>query len=96
MQISYFIYTITVDWFSFIYNKVFDSASTNPLLEHGNPISGLEPTMALDVVDVVPQIAVPLGQINLQQIPQQVLQVRAEVRWETDLTQCQYEFSVEY
>jgi hypothetical protein len=70
----------------YMYNKIIHSASTNPLLEHGNPISGLEPTVALDVVDVVPQVAVPLGQVNLQQVPQQILQVRAKVRWETDLT----------
>lgn len=69
-----------------MYNKIVHSASTNPLLEHGNPISGLEPTVALDVVDVVPQVAVPLGQVNLQQVPQQILQVRAKVRWESDLT----------
>lgn len=68
-----------------MYNKIFHSASTNPLLEHGNPVGGLEPAMALDVVDVIPQVAVPLGQVNLQQVPQQILQVRAKVRWETDL-----------
>lgn len=38
--------------------------------------------MALDVVDAVFQVAIPLGQVDLQQIAQDVLQVGAEVRRE--------------
>lgn len=35
--------------------------------------------MALDVVDSVAQVSEALGQVHLEQVPQQVLQVRAEV-----------------
>lgn len=41
--------------------------------------------MVLDVVDPVPQVPEAFGEVHLQQIPQQVLQVRAEVRGEPDL-----------
>ena len=41
--------------------------------------------MVLDIVDSVFQVAVPLGEVHLQQVPQQVFQITAEVRGEPDL-----------
>ena len=41
--------------------------------------------MALDIVDAVPEVAEALGQVYLQQVSQQVFQVRAEVRGEANL-----------
>ena len=41
--------------------------------------------MVLDVVDAIFEVAVALGQVDLQQVTQEVLQVRAEVRRETHL-----------
>ena len=41
--------------------------------------------MVLDVVDPVLQVAVPLRQVDLQEVPQEVLQVAAEVRGEANL-----------
>ena len=35
--------------------------------------------MVLDVVDSVLEVAVPLGEVHLEQVLQQVLEVRAEV-----------------
>lgn len=41
--------------------------------------------MILDVVHPILQVAVTFGQVNLQQVPQQVLQIGAEVGWESHL-----------
>ena len=41
--------------------------------------------MPLDVVDAVLAVAVALGQVNLEQVAEEVLQVGAEVRREPDL-----------
>ena len=49
------------------------------LLVSGNPVCGDEPLVALDVVDAVFEVAVPLCQVDLQQVSQQVLQVPTEV-----------------
>ena len=49
------------------------------LLVDGDPFGGREPLVALDVVDAVLKVAVALGQVDLEKIAQEVLQVRAEV-----------------
>lgn len=54
-------------------------------LVDGDPVCRGEPLVALDVVDAVLQVAVAFRQIDLQQVPQQVLQVGAEVRGESHL-----------
>ena len=41
--------------------------------------------MALDVVDAVLQVPVPLGQVHLQQVAQQVLKIAAEVGGKANL-----------
>ncbi len=41
--------------------------------------------MPLDVVDAVLQVSVPLGQVHLEQVLQEVLKLRREVRREPDL-----------
>jgi hypothetical protein len=41
--------------------------------------------VVLDVVDPVLEVSVPLGQVNLQQILQQILQLSGEMRGEADL-----------
>ena len=41
--------------------------------------------MSLDVVHPVLQVAVALRQVDLQEVAQEVLQLRAEVRGEADL-----------
>ncbi len=41
--------------------------------------------MALDVVDPVLEVSVPLGQVDLEEVPEEVLQVAREVRGEADL-----------
>ena len=55
-----------------------------PLVD-GDPVGGGEPLVALDVVDAVLQVPVALGQVHLQEVPQHVLQVRAEVGRESHL-----------
>ena len=55
------------------------------LLVDGNPVSGCKPLMILNVIDTILQVAIALGQVYLQQVAQQVLQVWAEVGWEADL-----------
>lgn len=54
-------------------------------LVDGDPVCRGEPFVALDVVDSVLQVAVAFGQVHLQQVPQQVLQVGAEVGRESNL-----------
>ena len=46
-------------------------ATCLPLVD-GDPVGGGEPLVALDVVDAVLQVAIALGQVHLQQVPQQV------------------------
>ncbi len=41
--------------------------------------------MILDVIDSILQVAIALGQVHLQQVLQQILQVRAEVGGEAHL-----------
>ena len=41
--------------------------------------------MVLDVVDSILQVTVAFSQVHLQQVTQQVFQVRAEVGWEAHL-----------
>jgi hypothetical protein len=41
--------------------------------------------VVLDVIDPVLEVPKALGEIHLQKVPQQVLQVRAEVGWEPHL-----------
>uniref|UniRef100_A0A182TKX5 Uncharacterized protein n=1 Tax=Anopheles melas TaxID=34690 RepID=A0A182TKX5_9DIPT len=55
------------------------------LLEHRDPVGRGEPSVPLDVVHARLQVAVALGQIDLQQVAQQILQLRAEVRREAHL-----------
>ena len=55
------------------------------LLVDGYPVGEREPLVVLDVVDAVLQIAVAFGQVDLEQIAQQVLEVRAEVRGKAHL-----------
>ncbi len=38
--------------------------------------------MVFDIIDTIPQVSVALGQVHLQQIPQQIFQIRTEVRGE--------------
>jgi len=54
-------------------------------LVSGNPISRAKPFVALDVMYSILQVAKTLGEIYLQHIPQQVLQICGEVGWETHL-----------
>lgn len=46
-----------------------------PPLVDGDPVSGREPLVALDVVDAVLQVAVALGEVDLQQVAQELLQI---------------------
>lgn len=45
-----------------------------------NPVCCGKPFMALDVIDPVLQVAETFGEIHLQQVSQQILQVGAKVR----------------
>lgn len=44
------------------------------------PFGRSEPSMLLDVLESVGQIAVPLGHVSLEQVPQQVHQIARETR----------------
>ena len=50
-----------------------------------DPICCGKPFVVLDIVDSVFQVAVPLGEVHLKKVPQQVLQITTEVRGEPDL-----------
>ena len=50
-----------------------------------DPVCCRKPFVSLDVVDSVLQVAVTFRQIHLQQVSQQILQVRAEVGGEPHL-----------
>lgn len=54
-------------------------------LINGNPIAAGEPFVVFNVVDAIFQISVTFRQINLQQILQQIFQVRRKMRRETHL-----------
>jgi hypothetical protein len=54
-------------------------------LVDGDPFGRREPLVALDVVDAIFQVAEALRQVDLEQIAQEVLEVRAEVRRKSDL-----------
>ena len=62
------------------------AAHTHLPLVDGDPVGGVEPLVALNVVDAVLEVAVALGEVDLQQVTQQVLQVGAEVGWVAHLT----------
>lgn len=54
-------------------------------LVNGDPIDGGEPFVVLDVRNSIFQVAKAFGQINLEQVLQQVLQLIGEMRWKFDL-----------
>ena len=56
-----------------------------PLLVDCDPICCGKPFVVLDIVDSVFQVAVPLGEVHLQKVPQKVFQITAKVRGEPDL-----------
>lgn len=51
-----------------------DPQTDLPLID-GDPVCGGEPLVALDVIDAILEIAETFGQVHLEQVPQQVLQV---------------------
>ncbi len=51
----------------------------HPPLVNGYPVSSGEPLVSFDVVHSVFKVAEAFGEIHLQQVSQQVLQVGAEV-----------------
>lgn len=55
------------------------------LLVDSNPVSGGEPFVTFNVVDAVLQISEALRKVDLEKVPQHVLQVGAEVGWESNL-----------
>lgn len=54
-------------------------------LVNSNPVGSGKPLVGLDVAHTILQVPESLCQIHLQQVPEKVLEVRAEVRWESDL-----------
>lgn len=54
--------------------SIWTTASHLPLVD-GNPISGGKPLVALDIIDSIPEVTKALGQVHLQQVSQQILQV---------------------
>ena len=60
-------------------------SSTYPLLIDGDPVCALEPLVILDVVDAVLEVPVPLREVHLQQVLQEVLQLGGEVRGKSNL-----------
>lgn len=52
-----------------------------PLVD-GDPVSCGKPLVVLDIVDPILEIPEAFGEVHLQQVPQQILQVGAEVGWE--------------
>lgn len=52
-----------------------EASQTDLPLIDGDPVGGGEPLVTLDVVDAVLEVAEALGQVHLEQVPQQVLQV---------------------
>lgn len=61
-------------WALFV-QLLYEGPSSHLPLVDGNPISGGKPLVALDIIDSIPEVAKALGQVHLQQISQQILQV---------------------
>ena len=57
-------------------------ASANLPLVDTEPVDGGVPGVALDVLDSILEITKSLGEVHLEQVTQQVLQVCCEVGWE--------------
>lgn len=55
-----------------------------PLVD-GDPVSRGKPLVVLDVINPILEVPEALGEVHLQEVPQQVLQVRAEVGREPHL-----------
>lgn len=55
-----------------------------PLVD-GDPVSCGKPLVVLDIIDSVLEVPEAFGEVHLQQVPQQILQVGAEVGWEPHL-----------
>lgn len=55
-----------------------------PLVD-GNPVSRGKPLVVLDVIDPILEVPIALGKVYLKEVPQQILQVGAEVGWEPHL-----------
>ncbi len=64
---------VTEDWASYL------------SLIDGYPIRCGKPFVVFDITDTIPQVAEALGQVHLQQIPQQIFQIGTEVRGESYL-----------
>lgn len=64
---------------------LYDGPAPHLSLVDGNPISSGKPLVALDIIDAIPEVTKALGQVHLQQISQQVLQVWAEMGWKANL-----------
>lgn len=58
---------------------VADLRQTYLLLVYGYPVSSGEPFVSFNIIDAVPEVSVPLSQVHLQQVSQQVLEICAEV-----------------
>ena len=56
--------------------------------EDGDPVSGSEPFVSLDIGYSVLEVAKPLGEVDLKQVSEEVLQISSEVRWESYLHMC--------
>jgi len=54
-------------------------------LVDSDPVCAGKPLVSLNVIDTIFEVSVPFGQINLQKIAQEILQVRTEVWWEPNL-----------
>jgi len=50
------------------------------LLKNSDPVNAGEPAMFLDVVDAVLEVAEPLAEVRLQQVPYQIFEVGTEMR----------------
>ena len=48
-------------------------------MKYSDPVDATKPAMSLDVVDAVLEVAVSLAQIRLQQVPDDIFDVGAEV-----------------
>lgn len=55
------------------------------LLVNSNPIGGGEPLVVLDVIDSILEVAISLGEVNLEKIAKKILQVATEVRGKPNL-----------
>lgn len=51
----------------------------------GDPVGRGKPLVVLDVIDPVLEVPKAFGEVHLQKVPQQILQVRAEVGREPHL-----------